>query len=481
MKEPSPGLVSGIRRGSLAAAAGIRPGDAVVSVAGVRLRDVVDYRFHQADAEVEVLIRTAEGLDDLIVFEKDPDEDLGIEFERATWDDVTLCNNNCFFCFLKGLPKGMRRTLYLKDDDYRLSFLHGNFVTLTNLEESDWARLAEQRLSPLNVSVHATELALRRRMLGNDTAPDIISQLRRLGDLGLQAHTQIVLCPGINDGDALDRSLADLTALYPAVQTVSVVPVGASPKLEEWSERRDGIVLERPTASQSRAVLDQIAPHQARCRAQFGATVVQASDEYYVTAGRDLPPAKQYDRFVQYENGIGMVRTMLDDWRRTKRRLDRDGVPGSRYERVAIVCGTLAAPVLEPVAQEVGALTGVRFEVVPVVNAVFGERVNVSGLLTGGDIATALRGLDVGLAILPRSSLDYFGRQFLDSTTIDRVEELAGMPLAFASLWSDVVRIVAGGRTQPKRNAATNGAFWSQGGDVRPEATWEAEEGPARG
>jgi len=173
-RAPSPGIVSGVRPGSLAEEAGLEAGDAIVSVAGHVLRDVVDLQFYQAESEVEVLVRKANGLDELLVFEKEIDEDLGLEFEHATWDDVTLCNNNCFFCFLKGLPKGMRKTLYMKDDDYRLSFLHGNFVTLTNLTDDDWSRLEEQRLSPLNVSVHATELTLRRRMLANPTAPDVI-------------------------------------------------------------------------------------------------------------------------------------------------------------------------------------------------------------------------------------------------------------------------------------------------------------------
>ncbi|MES4793023.1 MAG: hypothetical protein C4321_08605, partial [Chloroflexota bacterium] len=194
-KTPGPGIISGVRPGSLAALAGLEPGDAVLRVNGRVPRDVVDVQFYAAEPEglavvvvgpaepeVEVRVRKANGLDDLIVFEKAIDEDIGWEFERATWDEVLLCNNNCFFCFLKGLPRGMRRTLYVKDDDYRLSFLHGNFVTLTNLTEEDWARLEEQRLSPLNVSVHATELGLRRRMLANPEAPDILAQLRRLGE-----------------------------------------------------------------------------------------------------------------------------------------------------------------------------------------------------------------------------------------------------------------------------------------------------------
>ncbi len=460
-KPPGAGVISGVRPGSLAEEAGIEAGDAVVAVAGVTLRDVVDYQFHQADAEVQVHIRKADGLEDLIIFEKEVDEDLGIEFERPTWDDVTLCNNNCFFCFLKGLPKGMRKTLYTKDDDYRLSFLHGNFVTLTNLEESDWQRLDEQRLSPLNVSVHATELGLRRHILANDSAPDIVEQLRRLGELGLEANTQIVLCPGVNDGDNLRRSLRDLTQLVPTVQTVSVVPVGASPKLEDWSLNRDGIELIRPTREYAKEVIELIGPFQREMRRATGHTVVQCSDEYYVTAGVPIPGAATYDGFPQYENGIGMVRTMLRDWARTKRRLMTKQAPAA-VQRVAIASGTLIAPTLAAIAAELEDLAGARVTVTPVVNRVFGERVNVSGLLCGGDYLDALHEVDADIFVLPRPSLDYFGKQFLDSMTIEELERRLGRPIAFASQWSEVARIIEHGAVRPLRNAAPNGAFWSE-------------------
>ncbi|MFN8559459.1 MAG: PDZ domain-containing protein [Dehalococcoidia bacterium] len=224
------GLVDAVQPGSLAAAAGILPGERVMAANGRSLRDAVDYQFYGRAARCPA--RAGLGGRD-VAFDKWPDDDLGIEFAEATWDGVRVCSNACFFCFLKGLPKGMRRTIYVKDDDYRLSFLHGNFVTLTNLTDADWARLAEQRLSPLNISVHATETALRRRMLGYDDAPDIIEQIRRLGRLRIQAHTQVVLCPGVNDGAHLDRTIADLGALYPTVQSVSIVPVGATAQFEE--------------------------------------------------------------------------------------------------------------------------------------------------------------------------------------------------------------------------------------------------------
>ncbi len=458
-RAPAPGQVSAVVPGSLAEEAGIEAGDAIVSVDGRVMRDVVDFQFYAAAHEVQVAVKKANGLDDLVLFEKEIDEDLGIEFERATWDEVTLCNNNCFFCFLKGLPKGMRKTLYMKDDDYRLSFLHGNFVTLTNLTEEDWERLDEQRLSPLNVSVHATETGLRRHMLSNRTAPDVIEQLKRLGTLGLRAHTQIVLCPGVNDGDNLARSIRDLGELYPTVQTISVVPVGASPKLEEWSLKRDGIPLVRPNREYARGIVKILAPFQKEFRRRFGATIAQCSDEYYVTAGLPIPGRVTYDGFPQYENGIGMVRTMLDDWSRTKRKVAAGSAAG---KRVVIGTAALIAPKLAEVAADVAAVTGATIDVFGVTNTVFGERVNVSGLLCGKDYVDQLKGKHADLFILPRPSLDYFGEKFLDSMTVDEAEAKLGAPLGFAALWSDVVEILEHGPERPNRNAAPNGAFWAQ-------------------
>jgi len=462
-RPPAPGLVSGVVPGSLADEAGIVPGDAIVSVAGHAPRDVVDVQFYAAEPEVEVLVRKASGADELLVFEKDIDEGLGLEFEHATWDSVTLCNNNCFFCFLKGLPGGMRQTLYLKDDDYRLSFLHGNFVTLTNLTDTDWLRLGEQRLSPLNVSVHATEPGLRRRMLHNPSAPDILGQLRRLGSLGLVANTQIVLCPGVNDGDHLARSIRELGELWPTVQTISVVPVGASPKLERSALSHDGIDLQRPSPGYARDIVRLIRPLQRALRARHGRTIVQCSDEYYLTAGVPLPGNATYDGYPQYENGIGMVRSMLQEWRSTRAGLLRHGAnPRVAGRRAVIGCGTMIAPTLAAIAAQFNELTGARLAVTAVENTVFGARVNASGLLCGADYVTRL-GVDTpDLFILPRASLDYFGRQFLDSMPVGELEERLGAPVAYVTRWRDVIRALAGAPEPPLRNPATNGAFWSE-------------------
>ncbi len=473
MKAPEGGVISAVTHGSLAEEAGIVPGDTIVAIDGRILRDAVDYQFYAAEHEITARFRKADGSEDLVVFEKDPDEDLGLAFERATWDGVQVCNNTCFFCFLKGLPKGLRKPLYLKDDDYRLSFLHGNFVTLTNLTDDDWARLEEQRLSPLNVSVHATEVELRRKLLGNERAPDVVAQLERLRDLGLRAHTQIVLTPGVNDGEALERSLSDLTALYPTVQTVSVVPVGASPRLEDWSRERDGIELLPPEREFARGLIATVRRFQRACEAAHGRSVVQCADEYYLAAGRRLPAARRYDGFPQYENGIGMVRTLMEDWSRLRRRLRAKPAAGLAGRRVAMACGRLIGPVLERLTEEFAAETGIEASVHPVTNTLFGERVNVSGLLSGDDFVRTLAGVEADLVLLPRTSLDYFGERFLDSMTVAEVEAGIGAPVAFATSLSEAFEAIQAGPQAPEPASAPNGVFWSDSSiDVPVEAVW---------
>jgi putative radical SAM enzyme (TIGR03279 family) len=498
---PRGGLVEAVRPGSPAAAAGIRPGARVLAANGRLLRDVVDYQFYTAEPVVELRVREPEGEERIYRFEKWPDDDLGLAFGEATWDGVRVCTNTCPFCFLKGLPKGMRRTLYVKDDDYRLSFLHGNFVTLTNLTDADWRRLEEQRLSPLYVSVHATELELRRRLLGNPTAPDILAQLRRLGALRIRAHTQVVLCPGVNDGVHLDRTIADLGALYPTVQSIAVVPVGATMQFEQ----RMGLIgkalaeTRRCSPDYARHVVRQVHRWQRRFRAEHGATIVHAADEYLLLAGARVPAAVHYEGFPQYENGIGMTRALIDDWHRTRRALlsrrplpqpaaTRPHPPREAYRplpqaeeglgvraapppHLTVACGTLIAPTLTRLFGEFAAVTGLRVEVVPVPNRRFGERINVSGLLTASDFIAELAGRDLGDAVLlPRTALDYFGRKFLDDGTPADVERALGRPVRFASdlsealtrvreLWPALaLRVRArGGESAPR----TNGIFWA--------------------
>lgn len=456
------GVVDAVHGGSIADKIGLRPGDRVVAIAGNVLRDAIDFQFHAADALIELEI-VRDGAAEIIEIEKHPDEDLGIDFQDAAFDGVRTCNNACFFCFLKGNPKGMRKTLYVKDDDYRLSFFHGNFVTLTNLGEDDWARMGEQRLSPINVSVHATEPELRRYLLGNRTAPDICAQLRRLGALGIETHTQVVLCPGVNDGQALDRTINDLAALYPTVQTISIVPVGATETAEDRIERgTHAAEIDGCSPAHARAVIAQVEPYQRRCRRAHGRTLVYLADEYYLTAGCAPPGAAHYDGFAQYENGIGMTRSLLEDWKRAGRAPQRT----MAGRRVSLVCGSLIGPTLGTLAPGLGEVTGAAIDVHALENGFFGPRVNVSGLLAGGDIERQLRGRDLGeLAVLPRYALDYTGHRFLDDVTPEELQARLGTPLAFASTMSGVLQILAEPLESPLTGIAaigerSNGKSW---------------------
>jgi putative radical SAM enzyme (TIGR03279 family) len=437
------GVIDAVREDSLAAAAGLRIGDRITKIDGRQLRDAVDFQFLAAEDVIE--LEVVRGDDKLHVeIEKHPDEDLGVDFQDAAFDGVRTCNNSCFFCFLKGNPKGLRKTLYVKDDDYRLSFFHGNFVTLTNLTEDDWQRLEEQRLSPINVSVHATEPELRRYLLGNKAAPDICEQLRRIGALGIQANTQVVLCPGVNDGDALERTVRDLTALHPTVQNVSIVPVGATMTAEERIAR--GVhsdEVEGCTPEFARAIIAQIRPWQRRFHSDHGRTGVYLADEYYLAAGVDPPAASQYDGFPQFENGIGMARSLIEDWRRVRRAHSTGAAQPAGVRRISLVCATLIAPTLQRLGSEFTDATGIAVQVHAMRNEFFGPRVNVSGLLTSRDLIAQLGGRDLGdLAVFPRYALDYTGGRFLDEGTPAELQHALNVPVAFASTLSEVLQIV---------------------------------------
>lgn len=462
------GVAESVEPGSLAEAAGIEPGMRVLAVNGHGLRDVVDYQYHATEERVVLALDTPEGPRSVTI-DKYPDEDIGIAFDTATFDGTRICANKCFFCFLKGLPKGLRRTLYVKDDDYRLSFLHGNFVTLTNLADEDWQRLKEQRLSPLNVSVHVTDTALRRSMLGYPQAEDILEQIRRLGSYGICCHTQIVLCPGVNDGAYLERSVRELAALYPVVQSVSVVPVGATMQYEERMEATGKENLDACDPDFARAIVTQVKPWQREFRRRYGASLVYLADEYYLTAGVPVPGAALYDGFEQYENGIGMTRRLIDDCQRTLRLIRRRGI-SFRPMRVTLASAPLIAPTLRALAAEVQAATGLQLDVIPVENTLFGPRINVAGLLGAGDVIGTLRTRDLGdLVVLPRNSLDYFGRHFLDDGTPGDIARVIGRPVAFAAFWSELLDGVldfqeTGRVADPERGRSTNGKFWSTGG-----------------
>jgi len=476
------GVIAAVAPGSIAAELGLCPGDTLVSIGGLRLRDVIDYRFAIAEEHIELVVRR--GADELLIdVEKDPDDELGIEFVEPLFDRLRTCNNKCPFCFLTQMPKGLRKSLYLKDDDYRLGFLYGNFVTFTNLDEGDWQRIEEQRLSPQYISVHATDRALRAVLLGKPDVPDVLGQLARLGRAGIQAHTQIVALPGINDGAVLQRSIAELADAWPIVQTIAVVPVGltryrftgkrpqsirAAISIHEtpewidtnwqrqplWDEAagtvaelghcaRQIVAADVPMrcyrSDEAARVIELVEQQAAQFRQRHGVGLVYASDEFYLLAGRDLPAAAAYDGMPQYSNGIGMTRDFLDGWARAQRRLPaRLAQPAE----LTLVCATLIAPTLQRVVDRLNRIDGLEARLLPVVNQFFGETVTVSGLLMGQDVVPALRAAGVRRALLPRVMFDHTGVRTIDEYTVERIAAESGASIAVAGEPDDVVRYV---------------------------------------
>lgn len=396
------GVIAAVAPGSLGERAGLRAGDELLTINGRRLRDAIDVRYYASDERLVLGVRRG-GETLSVEIERRYGEPLGLAFSTPTFDGVHRCNNRCSFCFVAQLPPGLRPSLYVRDDDYRLSFLSGSYITLTNLGEEDWARIGEQRLSPLYVSVHATEPGLRRRMLGNPAAPDVMDQLRRLRKLGIDVHTQIVVVPGVNDGRHLDRSIGDLAELHPAVRSISVVPVGLT--------RFHRGPCRVHTEPEMRVVLDQVHEWQGRLRERLGLGFAYLADEWYLRLGEEPPAWEAYDGLDLTENGVGLARRFLD---------------GVELERVSgeprtLVTGTLFAPLLR------SRVSGSATEVVPVVNRFFGEMVTVAGLLTGRDVIAALRGRALNeTVVLPPAMFGGPQGQTLDGMRPHQVGEALG-------------------------------------------------------
>jgi len=422
---PSYGEVARVVPGSAAARAGIAPGDRLLAVNGRRLRDIIDFRFYTADDTLDLRVQRGEGLR-LVRLVHGPERPLGIELRGDGLDAITECNNHCPFCFVTQLPQGMRRTLHIKDDDYRYSFLFANFVTLTNLTPEDWARIEEQHLSPLYVSVHSTDVGMRRRLLGNRFAEDPLEQIDRLSRLGVTVHTQLVTCPEINDGAFLERSIDDLLARYPQVQTIAAVPVGLTRVRTERTMSR-GMPLRKFRPDEAARVLEQVEAAQERARARHGLPIVYAADEFYLVAGRAVPAAGEYDDWSQLENGVGLVRQLLDDWQELRRSLPTT-LPRPRH--LSMACGTLIAPVLERIVAAMNGIGNLRVDLHVVHNRLFGDEVTCSGLLVGRDLLDALHGRELGdTLVLPRDMFDHGGTLTLDDMTLDELREGAGRPI----------------------------------------------------
>lgn len=375
------GLISGVRKNSLAEQAGIMPGDKLLAVDGAQVKDIIELSFYTSDYAVDLDLENPQGERRSVHIDKYPDEDLGLEFEAAVFDKVSTCYNKCVFCFVDQMIPGMRPGLYVRDDDYRLSFLYGNFITLTNMKDADFERIINTHMTPLYVSVHATDPAVRCQMMRNRFAGELLPKLQRLFDAGIQVHTQIVCCPGYNDGDVLAKSFADLYALHPSVLTMAVVPVGLT-------KHREGLhPLRTFTREEAAAIVEQATLWQQKCREETGKSFIYLGDEFYLLAGREVPPAAWYDGFPQLENGIGLTRNFLDEWREECRNLQAC----TPTAPAAIPVGESAYQVLRPLMEDFNRRFGAQHRFVPVPNLFFGGKVNVTGLLTAGDILSAVR------------------------------------------------------------------------------------------
>jgi putative radical SAM enzyme (TIGR03279 family) len=397
---------------------GLRPGDRLIKINGARVRDALDYRFWTYEAQLELDILQANGNRMVIDVEKDPEEDLGLALHEPPYQS---CANKCIFCFIHQNPRGMRKAVYFQDEDVRLSFLYGNYVTLAFASEAYIERIIVQRLSPIYVSVHATDPDLRRMMLGAPKAKDILPILRRLANGEILIQTQIVLCPGINDGAALRRTVDDLAALYPTVESISIVPVGLT-------QHRQGLYPLAPvTVDYARRMIATVGPWQADFRKRLGRPLVYLSDEWFLMSDTPFPAPDVYADCPVIENGVGMVTAFRQDMARQTRRLPkRAAVP----RRMTIVTGVLAQGVVrEALVAPLNRIENVHAELVVVPNVFFGPGITVSGLLTGQDIVRAFTGRDPGDAVyLPPNVLNDDGL-FLDDMTLETVSAAVGAPV----------------------------------------------------
>lgn len=416
-------VIRRIKEGSIAEEMGMEPGDELLEIGGQEIVDIFDYQYLTQDEYIEVLIRRADGEEWLLEIDKEYDEDLGIEFENGLMDDYRSCHNKCIFCFIDQMLKGMRETLYFKDDDSRLSFLQGNYVTLTNMSDEDVERIIRYHLSPINISFQTTNPELRCMMLNNRFAGQALLQVRKLYEAGITMNGQIVLCKGVNDGAELERSIADLTAYLPHLESVSVVPVGLS-------KYREGLYpLEPFTKEDAQEVLRCIHRWQEKLYPQYGLHFVHASDEWYVLAEEPLPEAERYDGYLQLENGVGMLRLLLTEFAEAMKLLEEQKQVRERYAscggELSVVTGQLAYPFLQAMVRQLEErFPALHIHVYAITNEFFGERITVSGLLTGQDIIRQLQGRELGERILlPQNVLRSGEDYFLDDVTVGDVEK----------------------------------------------------------
>ncbi|SBO44785.1 TIGR03279 family radical SAM protein [Cyanobium sp. NIES-981] len=440
LRLPQPAVVASVEPGSIGAELGFEPGDRLLSINGRRPRDLIDLQFLVGEEDLVLEVEDSGGALHTVELEKDLDEGLGLAFTEALFDGLRQCNNACPFCFIDQQPPGRRRSLYLKDDDYRLSFLYGSYLTLTNLTAADWQRIEEQRLSPLFVSVHATDPELRSRLLVNPRAGQLLEQLRWFDARDLQIHAQVVVCPGLNDGAALERTLTDLAGFgggpWPAVLSAAVVPVGLT------RFRPDGDALRPVDRACARRVVAQVEALQERFRADLGSRFAWLSDEWYLVAGLPLPPRGQYEDLPQQENGVGSIRAFLEELDRATTSLPERLDPPRRRSWVV---GRLVAEALEPVVERLNAVEGLELVLHGLPSPYWGQEHVVTGLLTGSDLLHGLRGQDLGEALLlPAVMLRQGEPVFLDDMTLEQLQSALPVPVALLGSAADLVTLCVG-------------------------------------
>ncbi len=419
--------ITGVEKNSRAARVGVREGDVLLAINGNEIRDVLDYRFYLTESEITLTL-SRDGAPFALTIRKDTYDDIGLDFETPLMDKKQCCANKCIFCFIDQLPKGLRESLYFKDDDARLSFLHGNYITMTNLGERDIERIIKMHISPVNVSVHTTNPELRSRMMGNARAGKVLSYLSRLADAGIRICAQIVLCRGINDGEELTRTMHDLAALHPALSSVSVVPAGLT-------DHREGLYPLTPfTSEECRAVIGQVNAFGDACLNALGARIFCCADEFYLKAGLPLPREDYYGEYEQIENGVGMLRSLYDEFVNELDYLDEYLSEDPTPRHVSVATGKAASGMLRELCDMLCArVPTLRVDVYEIENRFFGKQITVAGLLTGKDMYEQLCDKALGDELLiPATTLRAEGDLFLCGMSPEELSEKLNVPVRAA-------------------------------------------------
>ena len=413
--------IASVEPGSIAEELGLEPGDAIEEINGNEIEDIFDYQYYVEEEYLDVLVLTKDGEECILEIEKEEDEDLGIIFESSLMDEYHSCCNKCMFCFIDQMPPGMRETLYFKDDDSRLSFLQGNYITLTNMREKDIDRVIKYHLSPINISVHTTNPELRCKMLHNRFAGDVLEKIKRFYEAGIRMNSQIVLCKGLNDEKELDRTISELGEFLPYMESLSVVPVGLTKYRENLAP------LQLFSKESAKKVLKQIHRWQDYFREKYGTTFVHASDEWFILAEQEFPDEAYYEGYGQLENGVGMMRLLLEE---VKERLSE--VSGdNRKKHVSIATAKLAYPTIKKLAVDIEKkFPNIKIEVYCIINKFFGENITVSGLLTGQDIIAQLKEKQLGQELfLPCNVLKADEDIFLDDISLKELSDSLQVPV----------------------------------------------------